>query len=63
MQIPQAFKSLSHVDSQSACSETILLREFFDKDFQSLQFRKYISYDDHLFFQNVQNLTQNTEME
>ena len=46
-----------------ACSETILLREFFDKDFQSLQFRKYISYDDHLFFQNVQNLTQNTEME
>ena len=52
-----------HMLTSKACSETILLREFFDKDFQSLQFRKYISYDDHLFFQNVQNLTQNTEME
>ena len=37
-----------------ACSETVLLREFSNKDFQSLQFRKYNSYDDHLFFQNVQ---------
>ena len=33
--------------------ETVLFREWSNQDFHSLQFRKYISYDDHLFFQNV----------
>ena len=36
-----------------AGSETMLFIEFSIKDFHTLQFRKYISYDDHVFFQNV----------
>ena len=33
-----------------AGSETMLFIEFSIKDFHTLQFRKYISYDDHVFF-------------
>ena len=44
-----------HMLMAKACSETVLLREFSNKDFHCLSFRKYISYDDHLFLENVQN--------
>ena len=52
-----------HMLTTKACSETVLFREFSNKDFYSLQFRKYITYDDHLFFQNVQNLMYIQEMQ
>ena len=42
-----------HMFTVKACSETALFREWSNQDFQSLQFRKFISYDNHLFFQNV----------
>ena len=45
-----------HMLHAKDCSETLRLREFSNKDFHSLEFRKHISYDDHLFFQNVPNL-------
>ena len=38
------------------CSETGLFRHLSNHCFLSLQFPKYISYEGHLFFQNVQNL-------
>ena len=45
-----------------ACSETALFRESSNQDFHSPQFRKYISYDNQLFFQNVKNLMYIREM-
>ena len=38
------------------CSETVFFREWSNQVFDSLYFPKESSYDDHLFFQNVQNL-------
>ena len=46
-----------------ACSDTPLLIEWFDEAFHSLEIRKHISYEQHLFFQNVENLRQIPEME
>ena len=43
--------------------ETLLLRQWSNQDFQSLSFWKYVSYDHHLFFQNVSNLIEIAEME
>ena len=40
-----------------------LFREWSNQDNHSLWFRKYISYDIHLFSQNVWNLMWNPEME
>ena len=36
-------------------SETVLFRYLSNHVFQTLQFRKYISYDCHLYFEYVQN--------
>ena len=38
------------------CSETVFLREWSNQVFDNLYFPKESSYDDHPFFQNVQNL-------
>ena len=38
------------------CSETVFFREFSNQVFDSLWFKKKRSCDDHLFFQNVENL-------
>ena len=37
-------------------SETMIFRHLSNHLFRSPQFWKYISYDDHPFFENVQNL-------
>ena len=42
--------------SAKGCSETVLFRERSNQLFDSLQFPKPSSYDDHPFFQNGQNL-------
>ena len=34
------------------CTETVLFREWSQQDFDSSEYRKYISYDNHPFFQN-----------
>ena len=39
-----------HIMTPKACSEMALFRELSNQHFHSLQFQKYISYDDHLFF-------------
>ena len=38
------------------CSETVLFKEWSHQVFDSLYFRKYISYEDFIFFENVWNL-------
>ena len=35
------------------CSETALFKDWSNQVFRSLQFREYISYEDHHLFQNV----------
>ena len=52
------YKSLGSFNMLSAkgCSETVLFRERSNQLFDSLQFPKPSSYDDHPFFQNGQNL-------
>ena len=52
-----------HMLTAKPCSETLLFVEFSNKDFHTLYFQKYIGYDDELFFQNVENLIYNPEME
>ena len=44
-------------------SETPPFREWSHELFDNLYFRKYISYDDFLFFENVSNLIDTPEME
>ena len=44
-------------------SETPPFREWSHELFDNLYFRKYISYDDFLFFENVSNLIDIPEME
>ena len=44
-----------HMLTVKGCSETRLLGEWSNQAFHSLQFRKYITYDDQFFFENVQN--------
>ena len=46
-----------------ACYETALFREWSKQVFHSLYFWKYISYDNHPFFQNVSNLMYIPEMQ
>ena len=41
----------------------LLLIEWCDEVFHSLEIRKHISYDHHLFFQNAYNLMEIPEME
>ena len=38
------------------CFEAELFRRVVNQDFEGLWFRKYINYDDHLSFQNIENL-------
>ena len=45
-----------HMLTVKACSATTIFREWSNQDFHSLEFRKYISYDNHPFFENVENL-------
>ena len=42
-----------HMLTVKACSETDLFRDWSNQDFHSLYFRKYISYDNHPFLQNL----------
>ena len=51
------------MSTDEACFETPLLIEWCDEVFHSLEIRKHISYEQHLFFQNVENLRQIPEME
>ena len=41
-----------HELTLKSCCETALFREWSNQDFHSLYIRKYIRYDDDLFFQN-----------
>ena len=45
------------------CFETALNREWRDQVLHGFKFWKYISYDDLLLFENVQNLMENPYME
>ena len=51
-------KCLGHFNmlTVEGCSETVLFGEWSDQVWDSRKFWKYISYDDLLFFENVENL-------
>ena len=42
-----------HMSIVNGCSETALFRQRPNQDFHGLYFRKYISCDNHPFYQNV----------